>query len=191
MLSMLTGPPTRPAHHSNRPHARPPARPQVVLKSQILAGGRGLGKFKSGLQGGVHICSKEKAVELSKQMLGGILITKQTGPAGKPVNTLYVAKKMKFAREMYFAILLDRATAGPVMIGSSEVGFRVCHRATAGPLGTSEVGHILLHPHDMSVHNCAHNTWGGAHALTPTPYMTCQYTHNTWGGAHALALHPT
>lgn len=33
-------------------------------------------------------------------------------PAGKPVNTLYVAKKMKLAREMYFAILLDRASAG-------------------------------------------------------------------------------
>jgi succinyl-CoA synthetase beta subunit len=39
---------------------------------------------------------------------GGTLVTKQTGPLGKPVNTLYVAKKMKLAREMYFAILLDR-----------------------------------------------------------------------------------
>ena len=35
-------------------------------------------------------------------------VTKQTGPAGKPVNVLYVARKMKIAREMYFAILLDR-----------------------------------------------------------------------------------
>ncbi len=46
----------------------------------------------------------------------------QTGPKGKPVNTLYVANKMKLKREMYFAILLDRKTAGPVMIGCSEVG---------------------------------------------------------------------
>jgi succinyl-CoA synthetase beta subunit len=50
-------------------------------------------------------------------MLGQTLVTKQTGPAGKPVNTLYVARKMRLTREMYFAILLDRKTAGPVMIG--------------------------------------------------------------------------
>lgn len=46
----------------------------------------------------------------------------QTGAKGKPVNTLYIANKMKLKREMYFAILLDRSTAGPVMIGCSEVG---------------------------------------------------------------------
>jgi len=95
---------------------------EVVIKSQILAGGRGLGKFTNGLQGGVHIAKVDKALELAKQMLGGTLVTKQTGPAGKPVNTLYIAKKMKLAREMYFAILLDRKTAGPIMIGCSEGG---------------------------------------------------------------------
>lgn len=45
----------------------------------------------------------------------------QTGPKGKPVNTLYIAHKMKLKREMYFALLLDRKSAGPVMIGCSEV----------------------------------------------------------------------
>eukprot|EP00878_Enallax_costatus_P009303 GHUV01009723.1.p1 GENE.GHUV01009723.1~~GHUV01009723.1.p1 ORF type:complete len:354 (+),score=99.44 GHUV01009723.1:206-1267(+) len=95
---------------------------EVVLKSQIYAGGRGLGKFTNGLQGGVHICSVNKALELAKKMLNQTLVTKQTGPAGKPVNTLYVAKKMKLKREMYFAILLDRKTAGPIMIGCSEGG---------------------------------------------------------------------
>ena len=45
---------------------------QVVVKSQILAGGRGLGKFKSGLQGGVHICSVEEAPKLAEQMLGQV-----------------------------------------------------------------------------------------------------------------------
>ena len=90
---------------------------QVVLKSQIYAGGRGLGKFTNGLQGGVHICSVNKALELAKKMLNQTLVTKQTGAAGKPVNTLYIAKKMKLKREMYFAILLDRKTAGPIMIG--------------------------------------------------------------------------
>ncbi|EFJ49309.1 succinate-coa ligase beta chain, succinyl-CoA synthetase mitochondrial precursor [Volvox carteri f. nagariensis] len=95
---------------------------EVVLKSQILAGGRGLGRFTNGLQGGVHIVPKARALELAKQMLGGTLVTKQTGPAGKPVNTLLIARKMKLRREMYFAILLDRKTAGPMMIGCSEGG---------------------------------------------------------------------
>lgn len=94
----------------------------VVVKSQILAGGRGLGTFTNGLKGGVHICSVEQAPELASKMLGGTLVTKQTGSKGKPVNTLHIANKMKLKREMYFAILLDRKTAGPIMIGCSEGG---------------------------------------------------------------------
>ena len=42
-------------------------------------------------------------------MLGQTLVTKQTGPAGKPVNVLYIASKLSLEREMYFALLLDRA----------------------------------------------------------------------------------
>jgi succinyl-CoA synthetase beta subunit len=60
----------------------------VVVKSQILAGGRGLGSFTNGLKGGVHILPAAQAPELAKKMLGGTLVTKQTGPAGKPVNVL-------------------------------------------------------------------------------------------------------
>jgi succinyl-CoA synthetase beta subunit len=55
---------------------------QVVLKSQILAGGRGLGKFKSGLQGGVHVTTTKDIKGLAEKMLGQTLVTKQTGPAG-------------------------------------------------------------------------------------------------------------
>ena len=80
----------------------------MVLKSQILAGGRGLGTFKNGFQGGVHICSADDARALAAKMMHQILVTKQTGPQGKPVNTLYVAQKMKLKNEKYFAILLDR-----------------------------------------------------------------------------------
>mmetsp|Transcript_8412 Transcript_8412/g.33083 ORF Transcript_8412/g.33083 Transcript_8412/m.33083 type:complete len:256 (+) Transcript_8412:72-839(+) len=65
----------------------------VVLKSQILAGGRGLGHFKNGLQGGVHIVPYGKAQAVGEQMLGQLLVTKQTGEAGKPVNTVLVAQK--------------------------------------------------------------------------------------------------
>ena len=45
---------------------------QVVVKSQILAGGRGLGTFKNGLKGGVHICSVDEAPKLAEQMLGQV-----------------------------------------------------------------------------------------------------------------------
>ena len=51
-----------------------PPRAQVVIKSQVLAGGRGLGKFTNGLQGGVHIVHKDEALKLAKQMLGGTLV---------------------------------------------------------------------------------------------------------------------
>ena len=95
---------------------------QVVVKSQVLAGGRGLGHFKGGLQGGVHIIHTDEVESYASQMLGGTLVTKQTGPEGKPVNTLLVAKKMKFASEKYFAILLDRKSGGPLVIGCSEGG---------------------------------------------------------------------
>jgi hypothetical protein len=116
-----------------------------VLKSQILAGGRGLGRFTNGLQGGVHICTAAKAKELAKQMLGGTLVTKQTGPAGKPVNTLYVARKMQLKREMYFAILLDRKTAGPVMIGCRWGRVWGGHAGEGGVRGGRERRHGGLH----------------------------------------------
>lgn len=93
----------------------------VVIKAQILAGGRGLGVFTSGLEGGVHIIPKQEVAEYAGRMLGGTLITKQSGPAGKPVNTVLVAKKMDLVKEFYFSILLDRASGGPVMIGESVV----------------------------------------------------------------------
>ena len=48
--------------------------------------------------------------------------------AGKPVNTLFVAKKMALTREMYFAILLDRASAQVVMIGCGEGGSLAPHK---------------------------------------------------------------
>jgi succinyl-CoA synthetase beta subunit len=55
---------------------------QVVLKSQIYAGGRGLGSFTNGLKGGVHVCNTDEVKALAEKMLGQTLVTKQTGPAG-------------------------------------------------------------------------------------------------------------
>ncbi|KAJ9514110.1 hypothetical protein QJQ45_002219 [Haematococcus lacustris] len=115
---------------------------EIVLKSQILAGGRGLGKFTNGLQGGVHIVKAEQAKDLAAKMLHQTLVTKQTGPSGKPVNTLYIAKKMKLAREMYFAILLDRKTSGPIIIACSEGGTSIEDLAEKYPEKIIKVGQL-------------------------------------------------
>lgn len=66
-------------------------------------------------------------------MLGQTLVTKQTGAEGKPVNTLFVAEKMNLVNEMYFAILLDRASAGPMVIACSEGGTSIEDLAEAYP----------------------------------------------------------
>eukprot|EP00897_Mesotaenium_endlicherianum_P000661 jgi/Mesen1/10596/ME000086S10134 len=75
----------------------------VVMKSQILAGGRGLGTFKNGVKGG--------------KMLSQILVTKQTGEKGKPVNKLLVVQKLALINEMHFRIALNCASAGPCSYG--------------------------------------------------------------------------
>ena len=50
---------------------------EVVIKSQILAGGRGLGSFTNGLKGGVHVIKTSQVAEYAGKMLGGTLVTKQ------------------------------------------------------------------------------------------------------------------
>ena len=99
----------------------------------MLAGGRGLGTFKSGLKGSVHIVPAGDAKALSEKMLGQVLVTKQTGEAGKPVNALLVAEKMTLVNEMYFAILLDRASDGPMVIACSEGGTSIEDLAESHP----------------------------------------------------------
>merc|ERR1712151_1034423 len=84
---------------------------EMVVKSQVLAGGRGLGYFKeNNFQGGVHIVPKGKVAEVAEKMLGKTLITKQTGAEGKPNNTLMLAERVSIATEKYFAILNDRSS---------------------------------------------------------------------------------
>ena len=95
---------------------------EVVIKSQILAGGRGLGTFTNGFKGGVHVIQSSEVATYADKMLGQTLVTKQSGPQGKPVDTLLIAKKMNLVAEKYFAILLDRTTMGPLIIACSEGG---------------------------------------------------------------------
>src|SRR3984885_6749054 len=95
----------------------------VVVKSQIHAGGRGKGTFKSGFQGGVKLCKTAADVyEKAKAMLGQVLVTKQTGPDGRLVRKLLVAAAPNIKKELYLAVLLDRATSRPLMMVSHEGG---------------------------------------------------------------------
>src|SRR5271154_6325072 len=110
----------------------------MVVKAQVLAGGRGKGTFTNGLKGGVRpvysysspfpispysdVFSPSEAKLFASQMIGQRLITKQTGAAGKPCNAVYICEKLYLRREYYLAILMDRATQGPMIVGSSQGG---------------------------------------------------------------------
>src|SRR5438876_6935583 len=107
---------------------------EVVVKAQIHAGGRGKGTFTNGFKGGVHVCkSPEEAREVAAKMLGQTLVTHQTGPAGRVVNKVLVAESAEIAREIYFAVLLDRATAAPLVVASTEGGVEIETVAAKSP----------------------------------------------------------
>jgi succinyl-CoA synthetase beta subunit len=96
---------------------------QIVVKAQIHAGGRGKGVFKNGFKGGVHLCkTPTEARDVASKMLGQTLVTHQTGEEGRVVNKLFIAEAVDISRELYFAILFDRATSGPMIIASTEGG---------------------------------------------------------------------
>jgi len=106
----------------------------IVVKAQIHAGGRGKGTFKNGFQGGVHVRKTPTDVrEVAAKMLGQILVTHQTGPAGRVVNKVLVTESADIAREIYFAILLDRATTAPLIVASTEGGVEIETVAAKSP----------------------------------------------------------
>ncbi|MGH8927992.1 MAG: ADP-forming succinate--CoA ligase subunit beta [Acidimicrobiia bacterium] len=119
-----------------RPLIEESGNPVVVLKSQIHAGGRGKGTFREhpevrgvnvitvGLKGGPE--AAEAAVsELAAKMLGSRLVTIQTGPQGKQVNRLYLEQGIDIARELYLAVLLDRAESRNIVMASTEGGMDI------------------------------------------------------------------
>lgn len=113
---------------------------EVVVKAQVLAGGRGLGSFKNGFKGGVHICdSPEKAADVAEQMIGQYLVTKQTGAAGRLCSKALVTQKVDVVREMYFAILYDRESQGPLVIASKRGGTSIEDIAAEDPSAIAKV----------------------------------------------------
>jgi succinyl-CoA synthetase beta subunit len=98
----------------------------LVVKAQVHAGGRGKGTFKNGFKGGVHVVKTPGEVrEVASQMLGQTLVTHQTGEAGRVVRKVLVAEAAEIQRELYFAILRDRASAAPLIVASTEGGVEI------------------------------------------------------------------
>jgi len=98
----------------------------MVIKAQVLAGGRGKGSFENGLKGGVRVIySPTEAKMFAGQMIGQKLITKQTGAAGKLCTSVYICERKFARREFYLAILMDRQTQGPVIVSSSQGGMDI------------------------------------------------------------------
>ncbi len=103
--------------------------PLYVVKSQIHAGGRGKGKFKElgpDAKGGVRLAKTvADVVSNAREMLGNTLVTKQTGPAGKQVNRLYIEDGADIARELYCSLLVDRSTGRVSFVVSTEGGMDI------------------------------------------------------------------
>ncbi|XP_028520390.2 succinate--CoA ligase [ADP-forming] subunit beta, mitochondrial [Apis cerana] len=106
----------------------------IVLKAQVLAGGRGKGHFKGTNISGVKMCeTPEEAKKLASQMLGKLLITKQTGEAGRICNAVMVTQRMFPRKEYYLAVMMERAFGGPVIIASSQGGVNIEEVAATNP----------------------------------------------------------
>ncbi len=99
----------------------------VVVKAQIHAGGRGKA-------GGVKLAhSADEAAKLAGEMLGKKLVTHQTGPEGRQVRRVLIEEGLDIARELYLGLVIDRATARPVFMASSEGGLEIEEVAASHP----------------------------------------------------------
>ena len=95
------------------------ATPIVVVKAQVHAGGRGKA-------GGVKVCkTPAEAAAAAEKLLGTHLVTYQTDAKGQPVNAVYVESGVDIARELYLAIMLDRAQGRLVFMASTEGGMEI------------------------------------------------------------------
>jgi len=98
-----------------------------VVKAQAHTGGRGKA-------GGVKVCkSIEDVGQAADAMIGMTLVTHQTGPAGKPVNSVYVEEGSDIARELYLAMLVDRGSGRLALIASTEGGMDIEEVAATTP----------------------------------------------------------
>ena len=90
-----------------------------IVKAQLHSGARGKA-------GGVKLCnSHQEIADFCHNLLGNKLVTLQTGPEGKMVSSIYVEEASDIAKELYFSIVLDRATQKVTLIASTEGGMDI------------------------------------------------------------------
>ncbi|NQT41619.1 MAG: ADP-forming succinate--CoA ligase subunit beta [Planctomycetes bacterium] len=107
----------------------------AVVKAQIHAGGRGKGTILDNpQQHGVQLVhSAEEAAAVAERLLGHQLVTLQTGPEGRPVRRVLVEEGCSIDRELYLGVVVDRASAGPVLIASGQGGMNIEEVAAETP----------------------------------------------------------
>jgi succinyl-CoA synthetase beta subunit len=123
-------------HGVNVPQGEVCDTPEAARKiaEGIFAKGRGKGAFKSGFQGGVKLCkTADDVFDKAKAMLGNVLVTKQTGPEGRLVSKLLIASAPDIKKELYLAVLLDRAVSRPLVMASTEGGVDIEEVAAKTP----------------------------------------------------------
>jgi len=117
--------------------------PVWVVKAQIHAGGRGKGHFlgdASG-KGGVRVVKSIEEVESTvNAFMGKVLVTVQTGPAGREVRRVYVEQGCDIKRELYLGMLVDRATSRVTIMASTEGGVEIEEVAASHPEKIIKVG---------------------------------------------------
>ena len=90
-----------------------------VVKAQVHSGGRGKA-------GGIKVCENPDEIwDAAEELLGKRLITHQTGARGKVIYRLYVEAATDIDREIYFALVLDRAAERVVLVASAEGGMEI------------------------------------------------------------------
>merc|ERR1739848_279512 len=106
----------------------------LVIKAQVLAGGRGKGRFAKYPKGGVQLLyNADEIEEAANGMIGDFLITKQTTAEGRICNSLMITERKYTRKEYYLAFMNERAFSGPVLIASSEGGVNIEDVAASNP----------------------------------------------------------
>jgi succinyl-CoA synthetase beta subunit len=123
----------------------------AVVKAQIHAGGRGKGTIKGTEQHGVAVGKNAEGIKtIAGNILGGTLVTVQTGPSGKKVNKVLVAQDVYYpganpVKEFYLSVLLDRAKGQNVIMYSTEGGMDIEEVAHTTP---EKIYREWVHPGD-------------------------------------------
>ncbi len=100
---------------------------KVVVKAQVHAGGRGKG-------GGIKVVSSpEEAAQAASSLIGGSLVTPQTGPEGVPVRRVLVEEAMDIGKELYLAVVVDADSRGVAVMASEAGGMEIEEVAASAP----------------------------------------------------------